>query len=110
MTPRQADALEAIHKFHLTHGFSPSYADLAKALGLASMSGVARLVRALDRGGYIRFSSHRARSIEIIRRPTGTHGFRAEIEDALAEYCRQGNLEPETVIAEAVAAYLGVID
>ena len=49
----------------------PSFDEMRDALGLASKSGVHRLVSGLEERGYIRRLANRARAIEILR-PAGT--------------------------------------
>lgn len=46
----------------------PSFEEMQAALGLASKSGVYRLIEQLERRGYIRRQPGMARSIEIIQR------------------------------------------
>ena len=45
----------------------PSYEEMQRALGLASKSGVYRLIQQLEERGYIRRIPHLARAIEVIR-------------------------------------------
>ena len=44
---------------------------MKQAIGLASKSGVHRLVSALEERGYIRRLANRARAIEVIKTPSG---------------------------------------
>lgn len=68
LTHRQADALRFIQAFTTeSGGAGPSYDEIKDALGLASKSGVNRLLKALEERGRIRRLPHRARAIEIIR-------------------------------------------
>lgn len=69
MTLAQAKALGFLHSYQETHGgASPSYAEIGKALGLASKSGVHRLMYGLADRGAIRVMPGRARSITIVER------------------------------------------
>ena len=54
MTPRQRDALAFIRTFIAATGTSPSYDEIAVALGLKNKSGVHRLVLALVEQGALR--------------------------------------------------------
>ena len=46
---------------------SPSFDEMRDALGLASKSGIHRLISALEERGYIRRLANRARAIEILK-------------------------------------------
>tara|TARA_E500000331_G_C17165668_1_gene673712 strand:+ start:345 stop:551 length:207 start_codon:yes stop_codon:yes gene_type:complete len=66
MTPRQKNTLDVITDYINTNGYSPSYDDLKPLLGVASKSGVHRLVMQLVDRNKIKFMKYRARSIELI--------------------------------------------
>lgn len=51
LTPRQRDAYEFIETFLSRHGFAPSYEEIRRHLGLASLNSVAKLVAGLRRRG-----------------------------------------------------------
>lgn len=65
----QSRALAVIERYIAENGISPSYDEIAYELGLASKSGVNRLVEALVDRGRIRKVAHRARGIEIVDGP-----------------------------------------
>lgn len=68
LTHKQAEALDYIEWFSGKHdGASPSYREIAEYLDLKSISGVHRLITALEERGRIRRLPQRARAIEIIR-------------------------------------------
>ena len=50
---------------------TPSFDEMKQAIGLASKSGVHRLVSALEERRYIRRLANRARAIEVIKTPSG---------------------------------------
>ena len=54
------------HKSDVT----PSFDEMREAVGLASKSGIHRLVSALEERGYIRRLANKARAIEILRTPS----------------------------------------
>lgn len=58
---------EVIRDFTAKNGYSPSYGDLADALGSSSRGGVHGLVKALKRRGWVPSSGHRdgARSLML---------------------------------------------
>jgi SOS-response transcriptional repressor LexA len=65
LTHQQGKCLRAIRD--LTHdGIAPTYDELRQALGLASKSGVYRLLRGLSRRGMIDFLPNQARSVRIL--------------------------------------------
>ncbi len=111
LTATQHVALTFIVGYIDARGIAPSCEEIAAALGLASKSGVSRLLRGIEERGYIRRLPHRARAIEVIRRPDAedlSRPFRPDVESALQVYVDQNRTSRETVISEAVAAYLGI--
>ncbi len=69
LTQKQHDLLIFINKRLKKNGISPSYDEMKDALGLASKSGIHRLITALEERGFIRRLPHRARALEILRLP-----------------------------------------
>jgi DNA-binding MarR family transcriptional regulator len=69
LTTKQAECLKAIADHQAQHGVSPSFEELATALGLASRSGVLRLLMALEKRGRILRPANRSRAITIIANP-----------------------------------------
>ena len=51
-----------------TGGVSPSYAEIGKAVGIASKSRVSNVLDDLEKNGLVRRLRTRARAIEIVRR------------------------------------------
>lgn len=64
-TPKQLQILRLIYDYQQQHGFSPTYAELAKDLGVSTIT-VFEHLEALERKGAIRRRRHEARSVEII--------------------------------------------
>ena len=64
-TPKQLQILKLIHEFHSEHGYAPTYADLAKTLGVSTIT-VFEHLEALEKKNAIRRRRHEARSVEII--------------------------------------------
>ncbi len=71
LTRKQQELLLFIHKRLSEDGVSPSFDEMKEALGLASKSGVHRLVSALEERGFIRRLAHRARALEVLKLPSG---------------------------------------
>jgi len=63
-TPKQLQILRLIYQYQQDHGFSPTYAELAKELGVSTIT-VFEHLEALERKGAIRRRRHEARSVEI---------------------------------------------
>lgn len=69
LTPKQRDLLVYIDDYIKRKQCAPSYDEMTEAMKLASKSGINRLITSLEARGYIRRFEHRARAIEVIRRP-----------------------------------------
>jgi len=63
-TPKQLQILRMIHQYQQEHGYSPTYAELAKELHVSTIT-VFEHLEALERKGAIRRRRHEARSVEI---------------------------------------------
>jgi repressor LexA len=72
LTRKQHELLLFINKRLSEDGVSPSFDEMKEALGLASKSGVHRLVSALEERGFIRRLAHRARALEVLKMPGGS--------------------------------------
>jgi len=53
LTPRQRAAYDFIASFRQRHGFAPSFEEMRRHLGVASLNAVAKLVAQLRRRGYL---------------------------------------------------------
>lgn len=69
LTRKQHDLLYFIHDKLSETGISPSFEEMKDALGLASKSGVHRLISALEERGFIQRLANRARALEVIKMP-----------------------------------------
>jgi repressor LexA len=67
LTRRQAEALAFIVLFISYNGFSPSYSEIAEALGLKSKGAVFRIVHDIRKRGHIALDPTRARSIIVLK-------------------------------------------
>lgn len=63
MTPKQANLLAFLKAYVEDHGYSPSYEEMAAAVGLQSKSGVHRLIQGLHEQGLVTKVEWRKRSI-----------------------------------------------
>lgn len=69
LTKKQHDLLVFIYNSLKKNNISPSYDEMKDALGLASKSGIHRLITALEERGFIRRLPHRARALEVLKLP-----------------------------------------
>ena len=67
LTQKQSELLAFLTSHMAEHDVPPSFDEMRGALGLASKSGIHRLVSGLEERGYIRRLANRARAIEILR-------------------------------------------
>lgn len=66
LTAQQSKLLSFIEASARQGGIPPSYADMAAHMGLASVSGISRLLDGLEERGRLKRIKRRARSIEVI--------------------------------------------
>ena len=69
LTQKQKDLLILIDRKIKAVGVPPSYDEMKDALGLASKSGIHRLITALEERGFIRRLPNKARALEVIKLP-----------------------------------------
>ncbi len=70
LTQKQKDLLLLIDGKIKATGVPPSYDEMKDALGLASKSGIHRLITALEERGFIRRLPNKARALEVLKLPT----------------------------------------
>lgn len=69
MTLKQKELLDFIANYQREQGgVSPTYREMMGAMGLASTSGIRRLLDGLEVQGYIRRHPSRARTVEVVRK------------------------------------------
>lgn len=69
LTRKQHELLTFIEGHLKQYGVSPSYDEMKEALNLKSKSGIHRLITGLEERGFIRRLPHKARALEVIKRP-----------------------------------------
>lgn len=69
LTKKQYELLVLIDKRIKDTGVPPSFDEMKDALGLKSKSGIHRLISGLEERGFIRRLPHRARALEVLKRP-----------------------------------------
>ena len=67
LTIKQRELLNFLQIYENKHKASPSFDEMRQAIGLASKSGIHRLINGLEERGFIRRLANRARAIEIIK-------------------------------------------
>ena len=87
LTRKQHQLLTYIDNHLNANGVPPSYDEMKDALGLKSKSGIHRLVTALEERGFIRRLPHKARALEVLKKPQNM------IDDPPAK----GSFEPRIV-------------
>ena len=65
LTKRQKEVLDFIADFVEENGYSPSYEEVARALGLASLATVHKHIQALESRKYLQRSFNQSRSLEV---------------------------------------------
>ena len=71
LTARQQRVLETIRYYVDRYGYPPSAREIGDAVGLSSTSTVARLMRELERKGFLRRDPNRPRAISVVPAETG---------------------------------------
>ncbi|NQV48263.1 MAG: transcriptional repressor LexA [Rhodospirillaceae bacterium] len=79
LTKKQYELLVFIDRKLKDTGISPSFDEMKDALGLASKSGIHRLISGLEERGFIRRLAHRARALEVLRLPDNAPGAAANV-------------------------------
>ncbi len=69
LTKKQHQLLTFIDQHISEKGISPSFDEMKEALELKSKSGIHRLISALEERGFLRRLRHRARALEVLKRP-----------------------------------------
>ncbi|MBV9268997.1 MAG: transcriptional repressor LexA, partial [Acidobacteriaceae bacterium] len=68
LTRRQKELMDFLDQFLKTHGYSPSYEEIATGLGLASLATVHKHIQALESKQYLRRNYNHSRSLEVSAR------------------------------------------
>ncbi len=66
LTPRQKDVLDFIKKYTAEHGFPPAIREICKGVGLSSPATVFVHMKNLEQLGYIKTTSNKFRTIEVL--------------------------------------------
>ena len=69
LTKRQKQVLDCLINFQNKNKYSPSYEEIARSLGLASLATVHKHIGTLERKGFVRRGYNQSRSIEVMQLP-----------------------------------------
>lgn len=105
LTARQAQVLSYIDNHLTSTGTCPSYEEMLEAAGLRSKSGIHRIVRALERRGYIRRLPAAHRAIEVLKLPENTKA--AAVRAAVGDLLNLIERFPDASSAGAIAQLRG---
>jgi repressor LexA len=113
LTRKQHELLMFIHERIKETGVSPSFDEMKDALGLASKSGIHRLITALEERGFLRRLAHRARALEVVKLPQqataaappkGRSPFKPQLVEPNAEAPVAGNETRDLPVLGRIAA------
>lgn len=71
LTPRQREIYEWIREFIAEYQYPPTFREIGAAFGIASLEGVSCNLKALEKKGWIKRDHNAARSIQIVKPPSG---------------------------------------
>ena len=71
LTPKQNTLYQYLVSMQQAGLVSPTFDEMAAAIGLKSKSGIARLLDGLEERGFVQRHPQRARSIHVLRLPIG---------------------------------------
>lgn len=83
LTKRQKQVVDFLAEFVQRNGYSPSYEEMARGLGLASLATVHKHITALENKQYVKRSFNQSRSLEL--GPRYTQEYRRQSQTATLE-------------------------
>jgi SOS-response transcriptional repressor LexA len=106
LTAKQRELYQFIAATIAESGIAPTFAEMARALGLQSKGRIHVLIGNLESKGAIRRFPRQTRAIELVPQGDAIE-LRPEVRAAALEFARRTHTSLSTVIAEAVEAYVG---
>lgn len=108
LTRRMRETLSFIRAYIGRHGTSPSYDEIRAHIGLASKSGVMRLINELVDRGHITKRDRKGRSLALTAANSEANFSVTDekLQAQLALYCLATNQDPQEVIHDAVALFI----
>ena len=105
LTEKQHQLLSYLIYYQAEKDITPSFDEMRAAIGLASKSGIHRLVSALEERGYIRKMPNRARAIEILRYPgNGPEAYKASTNVITADFTPENSAIVQLPLLGRIAA------
>ena len=105
LTGKQHQLLSYLIDYQAEKDITPSFDEMRAAIGLASKSGIHRLVSALEERGYIRKLPNRARAIEILRHPgNGPEAYKASTNVITADFTPENSAIVQLPLLGRIAA------
>lgn len=103
LTRKQYELLIYIDDYLQREGVSPSFEEMKEALNLKSKSGIHRLITALEERGFIARLPHRARALEVLKRPENRSDDAAPARAPVVGSSSEDDALPPNVIRGAFA-------
>jgi len=101
LTPRQAETLKFVEQYILAEGRPPSFQEVTEGVGLSSRGSILRILRILDRKGYIKLHRGQRRAMEIVKPQSHLNPeYRRGYKDAIAAV-REVGIEAAEKLSEA---------
>ena len=99
LTRRQKEILDYVGGYIQSHGYAPSFEEIANSFGYGSLATVHEHVSNLERKGYIRKSYNQSRSIEMVRGEASPAGIELPLlGEVAAGYPIEAIPERETIL------------
>lgn len=102
LTRQQSKVLAYIRGYIIEHGCSPSHAEIATGLRLASRGSIHRHIHELMRRGALIQSPGHARSIALTEAGSVRLHLPPDLDRRLREFARQAGVAPEAIAIEAL--------
>ena len=108
LTRRQMQLLNFIRSHVAEHGRVPTFGEMADGIG-TSKGYAHNMVSLLEKAGAVVRDSAHPRALRLSHEAWSSFhvSFDEEVAEALQDYARTTGAKPETVIKEAVRAYVG---
>lgn len=100
LTTRARELLAVIREWKIVHGGVPTYRQMAEAVGIASISGIHRIVKQLEERGLIRRLDNKWQTIALVEPQTIT--LPEDVALSLRHAARAAGRSPEEHVAALV--------
>jgi len=106
LTPQMKSVLDCIIRYTAARGYSPTFQEIADALGIRAKSAVHRRVHALKERGYIDLVPDKNRSIAVLTNVSEAFTLPPATLNKLHKFCLATGENPAAVVADAVLLHL----